>query len=352
MLYGTTIYGGLSSYGTVFRINTNGSGFTVIKHFSLTDGAYPAAGLLLVGATLFGTTSDGGAFGGGTVFKINTDGSGYAVLKDFAGSDGASPSADLVLAGTTLYGTTASGGAYDRGVVFSLSLPSPIIVTPPISQTSETGSRIGFRVTAAGDPMPVYQWVFNGTNSLGGATTNSVLRLTNVQYSQAGAYAVVVTNQGGAVTSAPAWLSVIPPVERRPVPALGVTGQPGSALNLDFAAAVGPAPQWVTFDDVLLSQNSQRYFDLSAPLPPQRFYRAWAAGPSGVAFSLDLHLVPALTLTGSIGSSVRVDYINQFGPIDAWVTLDTVTMTNTSQLYFDTSSIGQPRRLWRLVPVP
>jgi hypothetical protein len=49
---------------------------------------------------------------------------------------------------------------------------------------------------------------------------------------------------------------------------------------------------------------------------------------------------------------VRLDYINQIGPTDAWVTLDTVRLTNTSQLYFDTSSIGQPGRLWRLVPMP
>ena len=67
---------------------------------------------------------------------------------------------------------------------------------------------------------------------------------------------------------------------------------------------------------------------------------------------LDLHMVPAITLTGNIGDSLRLDYINQFGPIDAWVTLDTVTLTNTPQLYFDTSSIGQPPRLWRIVPVP
>jgi len=29
-----------------------------------------------------------------------------------------------------------------------------------------------------------------------------------------------------------------------------------------------------------------------------------------------------------------------------------VVLTNTSQLYFDTSTIGQPPRLYRLVPVP
>ena len=88
------------------------------------------------------------------------------------------------------------------------------------------------------------------------------------------------------------------------------------------------------------------------PLPPQRFYRAWQAGAPGVIPSLDLHLVPAITLTGNIGGSVRVDAINQFGPTDAWFTLDTPTLTNTSQLYFDVSCIGQPQRLYRLVPLP
>jgi hypothetical protein len=56
-------------------------------------------------------------------------------------------------------------------------------------------------------------------------------------------------------------------------------------------------------------------------------------------------------LTGSIGGSVRLDYINRYGPSDAWVTLDTVTLTNTSQLYFDVSASGQPQRLYRQVQV-
>ncbi len=68
--------------------------------------------------------------------------------------------------------------------------------------------------------------------------------------------------------------------------------------------------------------------------------------------SLDIDLVPALTLSGDIGQSLRLDFINAIGPTDAWTTLDTVTLTNTSQLYFDTSSIGQPRRLYRVVALP
>jgi hypothetical protein len=63
-------------------------------------------------------------------------------------------------------------------------------------------------------------------------------------------------------------------------------------------------------------------------------------------------VVPALTLASPIGSRVKVEGINQIGPTDAWFTLDTVTLTETPQLYFDTSAIGQPTRLYRLSPVP
>jgi hypothetical protein len=101
-----------------------------------------------------------------------------------------------------------------------------------------------------------------------------------------------------------------------------------------------------------LSNNSQFYFDVSEPLPPQRFYRVWQTGTPGVVPSLNLNFVPAITLTGDVGSSLRLDYINVIGPTDAWVTLDTVTLTNTSQLYFDVSMLGQPARLYRIVPVP
>jgi hypothetical protein len=51
-----------------------------------------------------------------------------------------------------------------------------------------------------------YQWSFNGTN-LDGATKTS-LTLTNVQFSQAGNYAVLVTNAFGWTLSSNAVLTV------------------------------------------------------------------------------------------------------------------------------------------------
>jgi hypothetical protein len=202
-------------------------------------------------------------------------------------------------------------------------------------------------------PTPLsYQWYFNETNALPDAT-NSVLDLPSIQASQAGTYSVLIGNDFGAVTSAPAMLSIIPPVERRPVPAINLAGEVGALLTVESADSLSLTPNWLSLETVALGSPPQWYFDLSAPLPQQRFYRAWQTGAPGVTPTLALlGVVPALKLSGAIGDKVRVDAINQIGPTDAWFTVATVTLTNATQIYFDTSTIGQPARLYRLVPVP
>jgi len=243
---------------------------------------------------------------------------------------------------TTGWGTTFGGLPTARWTQV------PTIQASPQSQTAEAASAVGLRVQAS-SPLPLfYFWYLNATNLLSSGT-NRQLELTNLQWSQSGSYTAAISNVLGAITSAPVMLNVIAAVERRPVPGVKVTGEAGSSLNVDYADSLSPAPIWTPLGSVSLTSTSQYYFDLTLPLPPQRFYRAWQTGTPGMMPSLDLHLVPAITLTGSIGGSVRVDAINQFGPIDAWFTLDTVTLSNTFQLYFDVSAPGQPQRLYRLV---
>jgi hypothetical protein len=256
----------------------------------------------------------------------------------------------VVLSNPAWSNCPCGGGVHVSASATLTVLAPPIIATPPQSQTALVGSSVDFRAGATGSPPLAYQWLFNGSTISGAGSTS--LQLTNLQSSQSGTYTVVVTNIAGAVTSAPAMFSVIPPVERRLVPGLSLLGQPGSLLNLEEVNTLGPSSAWVTFDSVLLTNTSQWYFDVSTPLPAQRFYRAWQAGGLGVIPTLDLKMVPALTLIGQVGSSVRLDYISQFGPIDSWVALDTVMLTNTSQLYFDIAAPGQPPRLYRLVQVP
>ncbi len=145
-LYGTAYYGGSWGNGTVFKVNTDSTGFGTLHTFkplsapytgTNSDGANPVACLILSGSTLYGTAFNGGSCGNGTVFALNTDGTGFATLYSFTAtaphpgpylnSDGAHPLAGLVLSGNTLYGTGSSGGSFGGGTVFSLSLP----IAPP-----------------------------------------------------------------------------------------------------------------------------------------------------------------------------------------------------------------------------
>jgi uncharacterized repeat protein (TIGR03803 family) len=125
-LYGTTFDGGSSGFGAVFKVNTDGTDFTSLHGFTDgSDGAHPHAGLILSGDTLYGTASAGGSPGVGTVFEVNTDGTSYTNLHRFTAGDGGSPYAGLVLSGSTLYGTAYRGGSSGNGTVFSLSLSVP-----------------------------------------------------------------------------------------------------------------------------------------------------------------------------------------------------------------------------------
>lgn len=135
-VYGTTYSGGTNFTGTIFKVNTNGSGFQELKSFSAlvvntnSDGAYPRAGLILSGNVLYGTTYSGGVSSNGVVFRINTDGSGFTNLHSLAATtvsygtsynlDGANPAGRLVLAGSTLYGTAQYGSA-GQGNIFSVN---------------------------------------------------------------------------------------------------------------------------------------------------------------------------------------------------------------------------------------
>jgi hypothetical protein len=95
---------------------------------------------------------------------------------------------------------------YAVGVGGKCHPAAPFIVTQPASQLAAVGGNASFSVVAGGTQPLSYQWR-RGTNALTGAT-NSVLNLSNVQFSDAGNYSVIVANVAGSVTSSNALLTV------------------------------------------------------------------------------------------------------------------------------------------------
>lgn len=122
VLYGTTYYAGSSGGGVVFKMNTDGTGYTVLRNLNpATDGSRPMTTLTYSSNVLYGTTDVGGTWNDGTVFKVNTDGSGFAVLNYFNQTNGQNPQGSMVLSGNTLYGTTYFGGAHGNGTIFAIN---------------------------------------------------------------------------------------------------------------------------------------------------------------------------------------------------------------------------------------
>lgn len=126
-LYGMTSRGGANGYGVIFKIMPDGSGYVKLLDFAgATNGKNPLGSLTLIGSTLYGMTSEGGtnmacANGCGVFFKIMTDGSGFVKLLDFVYAvNGGTPQGTLSYDGTYFYGMTEQGGANGGGAIFKI----------------------------------------------------------------------------------------------------------------------------------------------------------------------------------------------------------------------------------------
>ena len=139
--------------------------------------------------------------------------------------------------------TNLTGTVTSQSVQLTLSAGVPTILMQPVSQTVPLGSQVAFSVLASGaDPLN-YQWRKDGTNIAG--ATSATLNLASASASDAGSYAVVVSNGVGSTLSSAASLAVNVP----PVIAIQPQGQvvvQGASVVLSIAAT-GTAPltyQW------------------------------------------------------------------------------------------------------------
>jgi uncharacterized repeat protein (TIGR03803 family) len=120
-LYGMTSMGGASSIGNIFSMDTNGNGIKDLYDFS-SGNSFPegVGSLILSGCLLYGMTEACGTNNDGNIFCIDTNGNGYRDLFDFNNIDGGAPQGSLTLSGDKLYGMTLNGGTHTCGVVFSV----------------------------------------------------------------------------------------------------------------------------------------------------------------------------------------------------------------------------------------
>ena len=190
VLYGTAFAGGIAGNGTVFKLNTDGTGFSALHAFTAgqtnlaglllnADGVNPAGALTVSGDTLFGTATAGGAGGVGTIFKLRNDGTNFVTLHSFTSartnssgllvnSDGMNPQGSLTLSGNVLYGTASSGGRWGSGTLFKINLDGSGFVTLRHFTPARTNSS---GVLVNGDGINPGGALFLANNVLYGTTT-------------------------------------------------------------------------------------------------------------------------------------------------------------------------------------
>jgi hypothetical protein len=166
------------------------------------------------------------------------------------------------------------GPTESDAAILSTNIP-PSIITEPQGLTALSGSAVSFTVVASGDDPLVYQWTFNAAPMTG--ETNAELDLPDVAYTNAGSYAVVITNAGGSVTSTPAVLIVRPPA----APSLGSAafGSNGFQLVLSGETNGNYTIQsstnltcWTTLTNFTLTSGTFEFTDAQTNFC--KFYRA------------------------------------------------------------------------------
>jgi Immunoglobulin domain len=137
-------------------------------------------------------------------------------IQDFSGettsyTDGQNSPSDLG-SRVSAVGASSTSGTPDSScavleIAYTVANQPPMIVTQPTNQTVLVGGPGAFNVSATGSPLLNYQWYWNGTNVLTGAT-NAALTLNDVQLTNAGEYSVTVSNLYGGTNSSEALLTV------------------------------------------------------------------------------------------------------------------------------------------------
>ncbi|MEI6266469.1 MAG: choice-of-anchor tandem repeat GloVer-containing protein [bacterium] len=169
-LYGMVQGGGDVDQGGVFRLNVNGSDYSMIHSFSgSTDGYTPYGSLTVLGSRLYGMNVNGGINSRGTIFGLDMDGTNFSVIHSFAGPEGGNPFSTLIESGGVLYGMTNSGGLQDNfGVIFSI-LPSGADYHILHSFSASDGFQPSGSLTLIGETL------FGATQSSGAESGNGII---------------------------------------------------------------------------------------------------------------------------------------------------------------------------------
>lgn len=197
-LYGTSMFGGTNGFGTFFEVTPSGK-FTTLYNFcsqaNCADGAGPYGFVQGTDGNFYGVTNPSATnlTTCGTLFKITPQGT-LTTLYSFSGSDGCYPTGLVQHTNGSFYGETTGGGAGD-GTLFRLS-----VGLKPFVRTLELSGKVGASIQILGTNLTGATAVsFNGVAAA--FTVNSATLISATVPAGATTGVVTVTTPAGTLKS-------------------------------------------------------------------------------------------------------------------------------------------------------
>ena len=257
--------------------------------FSIAGTISPLAGgsgatLTLSGAASATATADSA---GNYTFTGLANGT-YTIVPSHAGFTFTPSSQSMTVNGANVAGMnfTANGATV-----------APTITTPPANQTVAAGQTATFTVVAGGTAPLSYQWQKNGAN-ITGATSASYTTPITTTADSGSAFAVVVTNTAGTVTSAAATLTVT-------------------------AAAVAPTITTQPANQTVTAGQTATFTVVAAGTAPLTYQ--WQKKGANITGATGASYTTPATTTADSGSTFRVVVANTAGTVTSAAATLTVT---------------------------
>jgi len=158
VIYGTTDQYGAYNAGFMYKINIDGTGYTKIMDFEKYGNpadpnpsiSYSTGELCVSGSTIYGIAKQY-RLGYGAVYKINTDGTGCTILYNFHEKKGVYPTGDIHIEGNVLYGVTSYyTDPYETDLASIFSINTDGTNYTQLHTFSSTNTVISFTVDGSG----------------------------------------------------------------------------------------------------------------------------------------------------------------------------------------------------------
>jgi uncharacterized repeat protein (TIGR03803 family) len=361
--YGTTYQGGdlsLNSgygYGSIFQITPAGT-LTTLVNFNYTGtGANPNGLTPGNDGNFYGTTQIGGSKGDGTAFQVTTNGTLTTLVNFSYAVTGADPTGLTLGKDGNFYGTTVQGGDGNFGTVFQLT-PGGTLTTLISFNGTTTGAYPQAALTLGNDGN------LYGTTYQGGDTNLNHHRGfgTIFSVSTSGQLTTLVYFNGtnGASSTAP--------------PALGQDGNfygttyQGGNTNLNFGYGFGTVYRLTTAGQLttLISFNGTNGARPTGMALGKdgNFYGTTEKGGSGNLGTVFLFVIPPpgptltlqflaqyplLSIFGTLGRSYTVEYTDSFADTNWTPILVVPNLSSSPFQLIDPAGVGKSSRFYRAV---